>query len=108
MYQPQRMVTNFPKEQLAHAIRELEQSIELDRVEIGGYQILEQKLSATSVTAVGGPKMPMGVDFALREKDQVRKELQGLVQKEYDIINGKQEVVSFLRRLMGYATLTRA
>jgi hypothetical protein len=104
MYPPQRIVTNFPKAQVTQAIRELEQSIEVDRVEIGIYQILEQRLSATSVTAAGGPAVPMGVEFALREKDRAKRVLQGLVQKEYEEINGKQEVVSFLHRLMTYAT----
>lgn len=104
MYPPQRVVTNIPKAQVAQAIAELEQSIEVDRVEIGIYQILEQRLSETSVTAVGGQAVPMGVDFALREKDQAKLVLQGLVLKEYEEINGKREVVSFLNRLKAYAT----
>ncbi len=104
MYPPHRVVTNIPKAQVNRAIEELEQSIEVDRAEIGHYQILERTLSLTSVTAAGEPKVPMGVDFALREKGQVIKLLQGLVRMEYDEINGKQEVVSFLNRLMAYAT----
>lgn len=104
MYRAQRIVTNLPRAQVAKAIEELEQSIEVDRVEIGHYQILERALSMTSVTAVGESKPPMGVDFALREKDQVMKVLLRLVQMEYDEINGKLEVVSFLQRLMTYAT----
>jgi hypothetical protein len=99
MYPPPRIVTNIPRAQISLAIRELERSIEVDRAEIGHYQILEQMLSATSLTAVGGTKEPMGIDFALREKDQVKGLLQALVRMEYDEINGKQEVVSFLRRL---------
>jgi hypothetical protein len=85
-------------------MRELEQSIEVDRAEIGHYQILEQMLSATSLTAIGRPTVPMSVDIALREKDQVKGLLQGLVRMEYDEINGKQGVLSFLRRLMTYTT----
>lgn len=104
MDSPQRMVTNLRKAQLDQAIRELEQSIEVDRVEIGHYQILEQMLTATSVTATREPTAPMGVDFALREKDRVKGVLQGLVRMEYDEINGKQEVASFLNRLLAYAT----
>ena len=104
MFPPLRIVTNISKEQVAQAIRELEESIEVDRAEIGHYQILGQKLSATSVTAIGERKVPMGVDFTLREKDQAVRELQGLVQKEYEEINGKQDVASFLQRLMAYAT----
>jgi hypothetical protein len=104
MYPPLRIVTNIPRAQVAQAIKELEQSIEVDRAEIGHYQILEQKLSATFVAAVGERKVPMGVDFTLREKDQAMKVLQGLVQKEYEEINGKRDVVSFLNRLMVYAT----
>ncbi len=104
MHPPQRIVTNIAKAQVHQAIEELEQSMEVDRVEIGHYQILEQTLSVTSMTAVGEPRIPMGMDFALREKDQVIKLLQGLVRMEYDEINGKKEVVSFLNRLMVYTT----
>jgi len=104
MYPPHRIVTNVPREQVNQAIRELEQSIEVDRAEVGHYQILAQTLLATSVAAVGGPGVPMGVDFVLREKDQAVKLLQGLVRMEYDEIGGKQEVVGFLRRLAAYTT----
>ena len=104
MYPPQKIVTNIPREQVSQAIAELEQSVEVDRIEIGIYQILEQRLSQTSVTAVGGQVVPMGVDFAMREKDHASMVLQGLVQKEYEEINGKREVVSFLNRLLAYAT----
>jgi hypothetical protein len=104
MYPPQRIVTNIPRGQLEQAMRELEQSIEVDRVEIGHYQILEQVLSATSLRAAGGREVPMGVDFALREKYEMKSVLQGLVRMEYDEINGKQEVISFLNRLKAYST----
>ena len=104
MHPPPRIVTNVSKARVAQAIEELERSIEVDRAEIGHYQILEQTLSATSVTAVGESKQPIGVGFALREKDQAMKALLLLVQKEYEEINGKQEVVSFLNRLLFYAT----
>jgi hypothetical protein len=103
MYPPQRIVTNITRAQVVQAIMELEESIEVDRAEIGHYQILEEKLSATSVASVNGEGVPMVVDFTLREKDQVKGVLQGLVQKEYDEINGKREVVSFLYRLMSFA-----
>jgi len=102
MYPPHKIVTNISGAQVAQAIRELEQSIEVDRAEIGHYRILAQMLSATTVTAVGEPKVPMGVEFALRDKDQAKELMQGLVRMEYDQINAKQEVVSFLQRLMAY------
>jgi hypothetical protein len=102
MHPPQRIVTNIPRAQVNQAMRELEQSIEVDRAEIGHYQILEQMLSATSLTAIGGAAVSMSTDIALREKDQVKGLLQGLVRMEYDEINGKQGVLSFLRRLMTY------
>ena len=52
MYPPARIVTNFPKQQIEQAIRELERSIEADKNEIGLYQILEQRLASTSVTSL--------------------------------------------------------
>jgi hypothetical protein len=104
MYPPHRIVTNVPKAQVAQAIKELEQSIEVDRAEIGHHRILGQMLAATSLTAAGGPTVPMGMDFALREKDRAKGLLLGLVQMEYDEINAKLEVVGFLNRLMAYAT----
>jgi hypothetical protein len=104
MYPPQRIVTNISREQVDQAIEELEQSIEVDRTEISHYQILERMLSATSLRAVGGGKAPMGLDFALREKQQAKGALQGLMQMEYDEINKKQEVLRFFNRLRVYAT----
>ena len=103
MYPAQRIVTNLPKEQIDQAIKEIDQSIEVDRAEIGLYQILQQRLSETLVAAPGEETAPMAVDFILREKDEVAKILQGLVQKEYDEINGKQDVMTFLDRLLAYA-----
>jgi hypothetical protein len=100
----ERVVTNIPRAQVAEAIRELEQSIEVDRAEIGHYQILGQTLSATSVRASDGGGVPRGVELALREKDEATKVLWGLIQKEYEEINGKLEVVDFLKRLLVYAT----
>ena len=104
MHPAQKIVTNLPRPQVNQAIEALEQSIEVDRAEISHYQILAQMLSVTSLTAMGEPRPPMGVDFALREKEQVIKLLQRLVRLEYDEINGKQEVVSFLNLLLAYAT----
>ena len=104
MYPLQRIVTNISREQVDRAIEELEQSIEVDRAEIGHYQILEQTLSATSLRAVGGGRPPMGLDFAFSEKQQAKGALQGLVQMEYDEINKKQEVLSFFNRLRVYVT----
>ena len=104
MFPAQKIVTNIPRAQVNQAVEELEQSIEVDRTEISHYRILAQTLSVTSLRAVGEPRPAMGLDFALREKDQVTKLLQRLVQLEYDEINGKQEVVSFLNLLLAYAT----
>jgi len=104
MYPAQRIVTNISRKQVDQAIEELEQSIEVDRTEIGHYQILEQMVSAASLKAVGGGKAPMGLDFALREKQQAKHALQGLMQLEYDEINKKQEVLSFFNRLRAYVT----
>ena len=104
MEPPQRIFTNFPKAQIMEAIRELDLSMEVDRTEVGLYRILDQKLSEIYLTAPREPRLPMGLDFAIREKDQMRKVLQGLVRKEYDEINEKQEVISFLYGLIAYAT----
>jgi hypothetical protein len=104
MYPPHRIVTNMSKEHVDQAIEELEQSIEVDRTEIGHYQILEEMLSAASLKAVGGGKAPMGLDLALRERQQAKGVLQGLRQLEYDEINKKQEVLSFFNRLRAYVT----
>jgi hypothetical protein len=104
MYPRQRIVTNISREQVDRAIEELEQSIEVDRTEIGHYQILEQMLSAASLRTVGGGKAPMGLDFALREKQQAKGALLGLMQLEYDEISKKQEVLSFFNRLRVYVT----
>jgi hypothetical protein len=79
MHPPHKIVTNISRAQVTQAISELEQSIEVDRAEIGHYQILAQMLSATSVTAVGEPTVPMGVEFALRDKDQAKELVRGLV-----------------------------
>ena len=104
MYPPQRIITNMSRQHVDQAIEELEQSIEVDRTEIGHYQILEEMLSAASLKAVGGGKAPMGLDLALRERQQARGALQGLRQLEYDEINKKQEVLSFFTRLRAYVT----
>jgi hypothetical protein len=103
MYPQQRVVTNLSKEQIAQAIREIDRSIELDRAEISLYRILHERLSAIQVSAPGEPKTPIAVDFIMREKDEMMRALQGLVEKEYDEINGKQDVMGFLSKLSAYA-----
>jgi hypothetical protein len=104
VFPPQRIFTNLPKEQISQVTKELEESIEVDRSEIGLYRILQQRLSATSISAPGETKQPMGVDLMLREKDEAMRVLWGLVQREYEEINGKQEVIRFLNGLSYYAT----
>ena len=103
MYPPQRIVTDLPKEQIIQAIKELDQSIEADKTEIGLYQIVLQRLSAARVSELGEPKTAAGLDYVLREKDEVTRILQGLIEKKYDEINGKQDVMGFLSKLTVYA-----
>jgi len=104
MLSPSMTVTNLSKEQILEAKRDLERSIEANREQISLFQILLQRLSRTSVTSKGGGDLPMAADFLLREKDEVRRVLQGMIQREYDQINGKQDVAAFLDRLLPYAT----
>lgn len=99
-----RIFTNFQRWEIIQSIRNLQDSIELDKVEVGFYQIIDRKLSETTITAPDEAEVPMGVDFALREKDEIRRVLLGLVQREYDSINGKEQVIRFLNRLLPYAT----
>ncbi len=84
--------------------KEIDRSIESDASEVSLYQIVEQRLATIVVRAPGEEKVPTGVDLALTEKDDILRTLHGFVQKEYDEINGEQEIVSFLKRLAAYAT----
>jgi hypothetical protein len=104
VYPPQRIFTNISKEQILELVKDVNRSMESDAAEVSLYQILEQRLATVEVRAPGEKQAPMGVDLALREKDEVIRVIRGLVQKKYDEINGKQEVVAFLKRLAAYAT----
>ena len=104
MLSPSMTVANLSKEQILEAKRDLERSVEANREQISLFQILLQRLSTTTVTSKGGGDLPMAADFLLREKDEVHRVLQGMIQREYDQINGKQDVAAFLDRLLPYAT----